>query len=443
MEQPQQSILLQTDDAIGKIFENFNIAIIIVSPDGNITYANEFTYVILGYGAGELNGVALEKIISIKDMFSQKAWIKYLTKKGVVKNIERYCISKMDTRIPVIFSSSIIITDKTMQPSLFCAVQDITERKYYEEQLSKAQKYAQSLIDSSMDMILASDKDGRITEFNRAAQGRFRYSLEDVMFQNFIILFDDTTAGVEIYEEVMIKGEVSRECICICMDKTTFPASLSISVLRDITGEVTGFVGVLRDVSERRQLEDQLKQHHSHLETLVERRTAELASVNEMLRSEIYDRKIAEEKLSDSLREKEVLLKEIHHRVKNNLQIVSSLLNSQSRFIKDKDVLDMFKDSQNRISSMALIHEKLYSSESLSNIDFSAYVCEIADNLLFSYNMDASDISMNINIKDVFLDINEAIPCGLIINEIISNSIKHRFSQINKPSTKHPKILNH
>ncbi|MBF0542311.1 MAG: PAS domain S-box protein [Nitrospirae bacterium] len=425
----QNSIIIPADDpqTLGKIFESLNIAIFIVSPEGNITYANVFTFNMLGYEEGELYATSLENIIAIKDMFSQKAWIKYLTKKGMVKNIERYCISKTNKRIPVLFSSTIISGNISVEPSLLCAVQDISERKYYEEQLSKAQKYAQSLIDSSMDMILAADKNGMITEFNRAAQGRFGYELEHVMFQNFIILFDDTTVGVEIYEEVKIKGEISKECICRCSDKSIFPASLSLSVLRDITGSISGFVGVLRDISERKQLEDQLKQHHLHLETLVEKRTAELAAVNEMLRSEINDRKLAEEKVNVSLREKEVLLKEIHHRVKNNLQIVSSLLNSQSRFVKDKDVLNMFKDSQHRISSMALIHEKLYSSETLSNIDFSAYVSEIADNLLFSYNMDSSDIKMKINIKDVFLDINEAIPCGLIINEIISNSIKYAF----------------
>ncbi|AUB39254.1 CheY chemotaxis protein or a CheY-like REC [Nostoc flagelliforme CCNUN1] len=141
------------------------------------------------------------------------------------------------------------------------------------------------------------------------------------------------------------------------------------------------------------------------------------------------ERKQAEEQIKASLQEKEVLLKEIHHRVKNNLQIISSLLNLQAEYIKDNQALEVFKDSQNRIESMALIHEKLYQSQDLAKINFADYIQDLVTNLFYSYNVNSSAISLKMNVEEVFLAIDAAIPCGLIINELISNSLKYAFPQ--------------
>lgn len=138
-------------------------------------------------------------------------------------------------------------------------------------------------------------------------------------------------------------------------------------------------------------------------------------------------RKKAEEQIRASLHEKEVLLQEVHHRVKNNMQIISSLLNLQSRHIKDEQALEIFKNSQNRVRSMALIHEKLYKTKDFARVDFNEYVRSLANHLFSSYGINKEAIKLNTNIKDVFLDINTAIPCGLIINELVSNSLKYGF----------------
>jgi two-component sensor histidine kinase len=142
---------------------------------------------------------------------------------------------------------------------------------------------------------------------------------------------------------------------------------------------------------------------------------------------DITDRKHAEEQVKSSLREKEVLLQEIHHRVKNNLQIISSLLNLQSRNISSEKVKDMFRMSRDRIRSMALIHEKLYQSKDLAKINFSLYIQSITVHLMQTYNASVDRIKLDAEVKDVFLDINKAIPCGLIVNELVSNSLKHAF----------------
>ncbi|OYE04157.1 hypothetical protein CDG79_14815 [Nostoc sp. 'Peltigera membranacea cyanobiont' 232] len=141
------------------------------------------------------------------------------------------------------------------------------------------------------------------------------------------------------------------------------------------------------------------------------------------------ERKQAEEQIKASLQEKEVLLKEIHHRVKNNLQIISSLLNLQAEYLKDNQALEIFKDSQNRIESMALIHEKLYQSQDLARINFADYIQDLVTNLFYSYNVNSSAITLKMNVEEVFLVIDAAIPCGLMINELISNSLKYAFPQ--------------
>ncbi len=133
------------------------------------------------------------------------------------------------------------------------------------------------------------------------------------------------------------------------------------------------------------------------------------------------------EQIKASLKEKEVLLREIHHRVKNNLQVISSLLNLQAESTSNKQALEMFKDSQSRVKSLALIHERLYRSSDLARIDFTEYIRALAADLFRSYGDDSGAITLKTNVDDVSLEIDTAIPCGLIINELVSNSLKHAF----------------
>jgi two-component sensor histidine kinase len=142
---------------------------------------------------------------------------------------------------------------------------------------------------------------------------------------------------------------------------------------------------------------------------------------------DITDRKRAEEQIRTSLREKEVLLKEIHHRVKNNLQIIVSLLSLQSTYTTDTEYQHVLTDSQNRIKSMALIHEKLYQSDNLANLDFTEYITTLVHELIKTYSADPHRISLTMNIDIPHLELDHAIACGLIINELMSNALKYAF----------------
>ncbi|MBK8027563.1 MAG: PAS domain S-box protein [Chloroflexi bacterium] len=149
---------------------------------------------------------------------------------------------------------------------------------------------------------------------------------------------------------------------------------------------------------------------------------------------DITERVHAEEQLRDSLQEKEVLLKEVHHRVKNNLQIIASLLRLQSGNTDDPRTIAQFQDSQNRIRSMALIHERLYRSTDLSTIDFGPYLRDLTGHLMQSYRDQANRIRLRVEVDKTQLDIDTAISCGLLINELVSNALKHAFPE-GRPGT--------
>ena len=192
-------------------------------------------------------------------------------------------------------------------------------------------------------------------------------------------------------------------------------------------GKILEYASVGRDITERKKAEEELRRLNLELEDRVRERTEALSEANQSLQKEVNERKTAETQVLNSLREKEVLLKEIHHRVKNNLQIISSLLSLQTRGIEDAGILQAMRDSQLRIRSMALIHEKLYQSPSLASIDFGEYVKSLTIDLFRTYRGHASGIQLEIKVAEVFLSLDHAVSCGLILNELMTNALKYAF----------------
>ncbi len=195
-------------------------------------------------------------------------------------------------------------------------------------------------------------------------------------------------------------------------------------------------LALTNEIIQRKLAEERLHQANEELEIRVKERTNELALINQSLKIEISERKQIELHIQESLQEKEVLLQEIHHRVKNNLQVISSLLDLQSQYVEDKDTREMFRESQNRVKSMSLVHEKLYQSQDYTKVNFTSYIGSLANDLLQAYRVSSENISLKLDIDEVCLSINTAIPCGLIINELISNALKYAFPKNRKGTIK-------
>ncbi len=181
-----------------------------------------------------------------------------------------------------------------------------------------------------------------------------------------------------------------------------------------------GEIGLLVKAFESMVLK--IRDWHNELEKEVEQRTHLLDVANRELRREIFERRRAE-------KEKEILLREIHHRVKNNMQVISSLHGLQARYIKDEEDKRMFMETRNRVHTMGLVHDLLYRSKNFTDLDVGGYFNSLLNGLLSSYNMSPPKIALSLELDDVSLGLDALIPCGLIVNELVTNSLKHAFLQ--------------
>jgi len=250
--------------------------------------------------------------------------------------------------------------------------------------------YLNNILDSMAEMLFVTDGEGLIRRVNRAAQHQLGYpasTLEGMTMDRLLV--DGPLFSHDERITFQRQGFVDHaERSLRTQDGDTLPVLFSRSRVTDETGSAQGIVCVAQDITERKR---------------------------------------AEERIRASLREKEVLLREIHHRVKNNLQVISSLLHLQSKHVEDDDARALFAESQSRIRSMALIHERLYQSDDLAQVDFAAYLEGLTEHLFRSYNVRSDTVTLQLDTDAGPLSVDRAIPCGLIVNELVSNAIKHAF----------------
>jgi PAS domain S-box-containing protein len=251
---------------------------------------------------------------------------------------------------------------------------------------------AEGILFSMIDLLLVVDADGRIVRANRAASRLLGYEADVLAgrpVETFFAPVERATYRTSWFARLEAEGAISDvEVSFEKADESIIPVSLTGSVMQDSSGLAQGVVYVGRDLSERRE---------------------------------------TEKRILASLREKEVLLREIHHRVKNNLQVICSLFNLQSESITDAKSLTVLRESRDRVRSMALIHERLYQSSDLARIDSEGYIRDLVTGLLRSSRICLSTISLSVDVGRVSLDLDTAIPCGLILNELVSNALKHAF----------------
>ena len=284
---------------------------------------------------------------------------------------------------------------------------------------ARLQLYLESLEEAS-DCVLIADANKKLMYANNAIVRILGKKPKDAEGSSILaLLFADASDAVRADRGLRADGRWHGEVKSKkgLLDITT---DVTIAAVRDASDNETAYVSIARDVTQRKRTEAELEDHRRNLEFLVAERT-------KALEHEISENKLVQLELANSLAEKELLLKEVHHRVKNNMQVISSLLNIQAEANGNERFSALLGESQQRIKSMALIHENLYQSEDLLEIDFEDYTRMLANSLCRFYEVPDVVVSLDINVDRVSLDIDSAVPCGLIINELISNSLKHGF----------------
>jgi PAS domain S-box-containing protein len=403
-------------------------AIISKTLEGVIKTWNKGAEHIYGYSSEEVVGKNISILAPNHLKEERKQLIEKIKDDERVLHYETTRIRKDGKEITISVSLSPLFDTSGNLIGISTIARDITDHKKAEIALRLSQLYNRSLIEASIDPLVTISPEGKITDVNEATVIVTGVEREKLIGTDFSNYFTDPKKAKTGYQQVFKDNMVRDYDLEIRkVDGDITPVLYNASVYLDDDGEVAGVFAAARDISQLKKAEEVLKEHLDNLEITVEKRTNELTNANVLLNTEIKERKKMGNEITKSLEEKEMLLKEIHHRVKNNLMIISSLLNLQSSYIKDKASQDIFKESQNRARSMALIHERLYQSTDLKRIDFGEYITSLTTELFHTYVADPSLIELKIKVDNIFLDINTAIPLGLIVNELITNSLKHAF----------------
>jgi two-component sensor histidine kinase/PAS domain-containing protein len=279
---------------------------------------------------------------------------------------------------------------------------------------------AQHIITQSMtDILLIVNPDNQLIYMNPAGYEFFRISFNEAIGKELEELIPGLAPAVDRSSAADVRNEE-------LVFKNVY-YDLSISTIMSWNKKPTAKVLVMRDINRLKNVEENLKMVKDSLEARVNDRTSELAAINAKMKAEIVERKKTEDKLKASLSEKEVLLGEIHHRVKNNLQIIMSLLKLQKKQLPDKQASESFNTAILRIQSIAMIHEKLYKSNDLANTNFADYINHLTHEIVYSHSDSGAAIFLTINAQNILLDIDRSILCGLILNELILNVVKYAF----------------
>lgn len=388
--QETEKKLIDSEHKFRQLTENIATAVYTFDVEGRFKYVNPATCNITGYSQAELlqkrffelvHPEDKEKVMSrgfnrIKgeDVVNQYEF-KILTKQGKTKWLE---ISNTRTTI-----DGLVVVLGTGN--------DITDRRIADHRIIESERKYKYLVESIEEGLIIADESENFIFTNEAARSIIGYSEDEVENMNFKSLVSaNDFKRLQLETDNRIKGKHAKyELEIIRKDGEKRLISVSASPLFD-NDDYEGSVGIFVDITEIRK---------------------------------------AEEKIKSQLCEKEVMLQEIYHRVKNNLQIISSMLKLQASYVDDEYTDQLFRNCQHRVRSMSLVHEKLYRSDNLSQISFKDYTESLIKNLFASMNISGARIGYAVDIKDIYLNISTAIPCGLIINELITNALKYGFPE--------------
>ncbi len=367
-----------------RLFETAQDGILILDADtGQIVEVNPFLINMLGFSRDEFLGKKIWEIGLFKDIVANKDNFGELQRKEYIRYEDMPLETADGRKIAVEFISNVYTVNN--KKVIQCNIRDTTQRKLAEEALRQKNEEMDGYFTNTLDLLGIADPDGHFRRLNKEWESALGYSpaeLEGKQFLDFV-----------------------------------HPEDMGAS--RGALAELKEGKIVLQFTNRYR--------HRDGSYRWIEWRLFSTGNVIYASARDVTERKKIADLIEASLAEKETLLREIHHRVKNNLQIISSLLNLQIRKIDDPKTIEVLKDCQSRVLSMALVHEHLYKGKDFSRIDLKNYIHSLEMQLSQSYGNANEIVRFELNITDIYVDINTAIPLGLIINELITNSLKYAF----------------
>ena len=372
------------------ILDNATDIIFVVDSEGYFTYSNPAFHKKLGFTQKSLANTTIKDVLKNFPK-KEKNWIKELN------GVQNECvfIDSKGEELSLIGGSSAQYDENRKPVGMRGIYLDITEMKHLEHDAKTQSAKLESIFNSTQNLIMFTLNDGdEITSFNdnfkRLMKGSFEIKAESGMsLVPFLKLFRDESykSQVKLFKTALKGKAIDFELPLKYKNK-----------------EIRWYHIFLNPIS------NDVKQN-------------EISCIA----YDISERKVIDERIRLALKEKEILLKEVHHRVKNNLQVISSLMSLQKSFVDDPKLIHILEESQTRIATMSYIHESLYRNTDFSSISFAEYLERLSVNLINSYSTPDCDVKLTTSLEDVFLTLDQAIPSGLIVNELVSNALKYAF----------------
>lgn len=387
-EQARQK-LKEFNQLLDSITANVSEAILRSTPDDGLIFVNDAFVEMFGYDSKEEVFEQPPRTFYAEDRKREVLMTK-LTENGQFKNEEVLFKRKDGSTFWGLESNTLV--EYGNQIYIDAVINDITERKKAEEELRLSEEKYRTILDNIEDGYFETDLAGNFTFVNDSLCKILGYPGEDLIGMNNREYMDEGNARkvFEAFNRVYETGEPEKGYNWVIINRTGEKryVEASVTLKRDSDGEPAGFRGIARDITRRKRQEHQIRA---------------------------------------SLKEKEALLSEIHHRVKNNLAVISGLLYLQTDKTDDPAARQLLEQSQNRINSMALIHEMLYDNQSFSSVDPGEYIRQLVEHISNNLHQKNQDIEVQIETGEIELDMNTAVPCALIINELMTNSYKYAF----------------
>ncbi|MCB9194767.1 MAG: PAS domain S-box protein [Flavobacteriales bacterium] len=392
--------LVNSEKKYRDLFVNLGDALVIVDANNTIIDRNNAAKKL--FGQNNCLGKNLFDFVHPEDIIRIKEKSKEFREAGKIVNVEFRIINEIGTKY-VTLSSTAIYENNTYIGSRDI-IRDITQEKEYQQLIKNQTSHLQSIFENKSEvMMFTLDHNFTLNSYNSRLKDFFNKSLglemedgmnfmdailrfvSDQVKDNLLNLYSQTTFGKPNQFEGIVKN---KDGVSICLQTFLSPIKVEGKERYDLA----------------------------------------------VMAMDITEKKESELELTRSLKEKEVLLKEVHHRVKNNLQVISSILNLQSSYVKDDNTLVILRESQNRVKSMSFIHESLYRSKDFSQVNFSDYMNNLINNVIHTFLLPDKDVMLITDLGAVNLNLDQAIPCGLVVNELLTNAMKYAFDGIENPT---------